>query len=107
MWRSGRARFLLGVAITVSLLLNGFYLLGISPVAPVRQLGRHLKPAFLRKSPSVDVVVAAVRGEETEWLPRFFPQWNTKVYHVDALQEDKDGLQVPKNRGNEGMPYLR
>jgi hypothetical protein len=51
-----------------------------------------------------DLVVASMKGDDTEWLFEHFPNWNKNIYVVN---DEKAELTVEKNKGRESMVYLR
>jgi hypothetical protein len=54
------------------------------------------------------IVVAKMRSESTSWLGRVLPGWEPNIYVVDgAALIDDAKLRIPKNKGREGMVYLR
>ena len=56
------------------------------------------------------LVIASLKNEDTSWLDGVLPDWERFIYVADgeALEEGGEkGLKIPKNKGREGMVYLR
>ncbi len=53
--------------------------------------------------PSVEIVVASLKSEDTAWVPQYLPEWFSSIYVVD---EPSAKLTVPRNKGREAMVYL-
>lgn len=53
---------------------------------------------------NVTLVVASQTTDDTTWLENAFPEWSKEIYVTD---DQNAALTVPKNRGREGMVYLR
>ena len=56
------------------------------------------------------LVIASLKHEDTSWLEGILPDWERAIYVSDgeALEDGgKQGLRIPKNKGREGMVYLR
>lgn len=52
--------------------------------------------------PTLAVVVASQRGDDTRWLDAF-KDWSKYIY---VANDQSASLSVPKNKGHEGMVYL-
>jgi len=54
------------------------------------------------------LVVVSLKSEDTSWLGGLLEEWERLIYVVDgeALKEGAK-LRIPKNKGREGMVYLR
>ena len=54
------------------------------------------------------LVVVKLKNENTDWLEGLLEGWERNIYVVDddALKEGAK-LRIPKNKGREGMAYLR
>ena len=68
-----------------------------TPVAPM-----------IEKERGNALVVVKLKSESTDWLKDLLEGWERNIYVVDdeALKEGAR-LSIPKNKGREGMVYLR
>jgi hypothetical protein len=53
--------------------------------------------------PNIELVVAKMKHEDTEWIKRHLPNWRTKIYIAD---DPKAELTVPVNKGREAGVFL-
>ncbi|MCJ1400354.1 hypothetical protein MMC11_003559 [Xylographa trunciseda] len=54
------------------------------------------------------LVVVSLKEEKVDWLDGILPDWERNVYVVDGdALEAGARLRIPKNKGREGMAYLR
>lgn len=60
-------------------------------------------PTDIKSSIEKDLVVASMRGDDTDWLVDLLPDWHKSIYVVDDKNAD---LTVAKNKGRESMVYL-
>lgn len=75
--------------------------------AGVRNAGVTIAP-IIEKERGNALVVVSLKSEDTRWLGGLLEDWERNIYVVDG-ESLKEGakLRIPKNKGREGMVYLR
>ena len=67
-----------------------------TPVAPV-----------IEKERGNALVVVRLKSENIDWLEGLLEGWERNIYVVDEALKEGTRLSIPKNKGREGMAYLR
>ncbi|KIV96455.1 hypothetical protein PV10_00325 [Exophiala mesophila] len=61
------------------------------------------KDSSSSSGPSVEFVVASLKGDDSSWLQEYISKWKTNLYVVN---DQSAPLTVPQNKGREAMVYL-
>ena len=56
-----------------------------------------------KKRKDVELVVAKMKGEDSEWVHEYLPEWTKNIYVVD---DPKAEFTVALNKGREAMVIL-
>ena len=72
------------------------------------QYAQATKAPLSEKERGNALVVVSLKSEDTSWLGGLLEEWERNIYVVDGEALDKGSkLRIPKNKGREGMVYLR
>ncbi|KAK0725277.1 hypothetical protein B0H67DRAFT_483041 [Lasiosphaeris hirsuta] len=66
-------------------------------------VGPPIPPVPTTTPPTVEVVVASLKHEDTSWVRQHIPEWSRSIYIVN---DPENALTVPKNKGHEAMVYM-
>jgi hypothetical protein len=84
-------------------LMATFFLLVIGYMYLQLPLPANISSSLRLTEPTVELVVASLKGDDVSWLHDFIPKWTPHVYIVN---DQKALLTVPRNKGREAMVYL-